>query len=205
MNFKYKLQRFLRRIAIPNLMYIICFAQGLVFVADLVTQGKFTWAMAFDRAAIMSGEVWRLLTFIFLPINNHPFWIVISILFYISVGRTVENAWGADKLTHFILIDWLLTIAVGFIFGWAINYFIFLSLILVYGTICPREQVNLYMVLPIEVRWLAIAYGIILVINIILGNMCAIPPIITYLLFFGKDEIFRPLYQKIKFKRMFKQ
>ena len=202
-NFSAKLRRLMNRIAIPNLMYYICFTQGLVYVADLLTQNQISSAIYFYRPLILQGQVWRVLTFLAEPINPHPIWIIFSIIFYISIWRTVEAAWGADKLTHYILLNWLLIVVCGFITGSAANYFMFMSLVMVWGTVAPRDRVNLYMVLPIEAKYLAIAYGIILIIFLIMGNFSVIPTIITYMVFFGKDHI-RPLKNKIKFNKMFK-
>ncbi len=203
MNFK--LRRFLNKIAVPNLMMYICFTQGLVFVADLLTKGQLGEIITFSRAQILTGQVWRVITFLGEPVNPHPVWIVVSILFYISISRTIEAVWGADRLTHYLIVNWLLSVAMGFLLGYAVNYYMFLSLILVYGTLCPREQINLYMVLPIEVRVLAIAYAVLMLIWLILGNWFVIPSILTYLIFFGKAQIFVPLINKIKHRNFFKK
>lgn len=203
MNFKYR--RFLNKICVPNLMLYICFAQGLVYIANLLTQGQIGEFIAFYRSDILSGQVWRVLTFIAEPINSNPFWVVVAILFYVSVSRTIEACWGSDKLTQYLLVNWLLNVALGFLLGYAVNYFMFLSIILVYGTVCPREQVNLYMVLPIEVRYLAIAYAILMLVLLVMGNWFVIPSIITYLIFFGRAQVFVPLINRIKHRNFFKR
>ena len=83
-NFSAKLRRLMNRIAIPNLMYYICFTQGLVYVADLLTQNQISSAICFYRPLILQGQVWRVLTFLAEPINPHPIWIIFSIIFYIT-------------------------------------------------------------------------------------------------------------------------
>ncbi|MBQ5330662.1 MAG: hypothetical protein J6F31_05370 [Oscillospiraceae bacterium] len=195
----YKLRRALNKISLPGLMTYICFAQGLVYVANLLTGGNVGAAMSFSAPLIMQGEVWRAFTFLFEPVNTNPIWIVVSIIFYTSIGRTVETVWGSDKLTHFIIVGWFFTVILGMISGSAHNYYVFLSLIMVCGTVCPRENVNLYMVLPIEMRYLGMAYAAILVIFLIVRrDITALAPIAAYLVFFGRSQIFAPLINKIK-------
>ncbi|MFA6271410.1 MAG: hypothetical protein WC657_09490 [Candidatus Paceibacterota bacterium] len=77
-----RLERHLARFAIPGLIRYVVALNALVFI--LVTLSpEYAQVLALDRAAIMHGEVWRLVSWIFLPQTQSFFWI----LFYPEVPK----------------------------------------------------------------------------------------------------------------------
>ena len=71
MSFLDKLERRLGFIAIPGLIRAVVTLNALVFVLVLLNKG-FDSYLALDIARIRAGEVWRLVTYIFVP-QTRPF------------------------------------------------------------------------------------------------------------------------------------
>ena len=87
---------------IPNLMKYIAIGNVAVFLLDMFsTQISLTTLIGFYPGLILRGEIWRLFTFIFVPINSHPIWFVFSLMLYYFLGTTLERQWGTARFsTH---------------------------------------------------------------------------------------------------------
>ena len=124
-----KMNRKFGRFAIRNLMLIIVCGMATVFLLDFyLTTAKgisFSSFLMFDRAAILQGQVWRILTFIFIPPDSSIVFIVFSLYFYWLIGSALENQWGAFRFNVFYLCGMLGTIIVGFITGYALNNYLY--------------------------------------------------------------------------------
>ena len=55
------------KFGIPNLMYLIIAGTVAVFLLDQFSGGTFSALLDFYPAAILHGQIWRLVTFIFMP------------------------------------------------------------------------------------------------------------------------------------------
>ena len=62
MNFFRKLERKFGRFAIPNLMYYIIMMYAAGFVMSLFNPYFYVQYLALDAAAILRGQVWRIVT-----------------------------------------------------------------------------------------------------------------------------------------------
>ena len=157
------------RLGIPNLMAVIVAGNVLVYLMDLFSQGTFSSMLTFIPGLILQGEVWRLLTFVFVPESSDVIFLVLSCYFYYFVGSTLEREWGTAKFTFFYLLGVLLNIlygiAVGGILGFeytaqhhlvtASIYYVNLSLFFAFATLWPNMQLLLFFIIPIKIKWLA--------------------------------------------------
>jgi len=144
------------RYGIKNLMLIIAVgetAMGLVFlwlrVASPATFQTISSWLIFTSGSFLQGKVWQLLTFPFsIPwlIRASGFFDfafgIISMMFYIWAGRTLERYWGRLKLTIFYLTGLLLTAAYTLFPGaiFADPIYINLSLFFAIATLMPDER-----------------------------------------------------------------
>lgn len=155
-----KLERKFYKFSISNLMEIIVFGMGLVYIVDLVLGNAMhisvSSMLAFDRGAILHGQIWRLITFIFIPPNSSILFILLSLYFYWMVGNGLENQWGSFKFNVFYICGILGTVIAGFITGYATNNYLNLSLFLAFALIYPDYQVLFFGILPLKVKYLAI-------------------------------------------------
>ena len=82
---------------IPNLMLYIVLGSALVTVMSMINGGDMLYSLlCFDKALILQGQVWRLLTFIFTEGYNGILGLVFLYFFY-SLGRHVELTIGTLK------------------------------------------------------------------------------------------------------------
>ena len=59
-------------------------------------------SLLYDAPSIMSGEVWRLFTFVFIP-SSGSFWFIFEVLFLFWIGTNLENIWGSFKYSMYFL------------------------------------------------------------------------------------------------------
>lgn len=224
MDIKYKIKRFFRNIAIENLMTYIAASMAIIFVGDLFTDSMLSSFLSFDRDAILQGQVWRLITFLMLPQTGSPIWIVFSVYFFWFIGRETENQWGSHNLTMYFLTGAVLLIASGFATGYTNASFLYFSLFLVYAHLNPHHQFLMFMVIPIEARWMALIDAVYMLSNFVKAFMLyAYAPrlaaalqlsvgaaFLTYFIFFGKDHLggivnkfrHRDFYREMKQKKI---
>lgn len=151
-----RLDRATRKISIPNLMNYIVGGMGIVFVADLLLPINLQSLLALNMSQVLRGQVWRLVTFIFLPPSSSLLWIVFSLYFYWLIGSGLQAQWGASRFTRFYLLGVLGNILAAAITGYAANTYLNLSLFLAFAALYPNFEVRVFMILPVKMKYLAV-------------------------------------------------
>ena len=67
-----------RNLAVPNLMLYIVIGNVIVFVLDMFSRYSFSHMLTFVPYYIFHGQIWRLVTFIFVPEGSKLFFVAIS-------------------------------------------------------------------------------------------------------------------------------
>ena len=158
------LERKFGRFAIPYLIPAIALFQLLNFFL-LDVNPKFIGFLVYIPAAILDGEVWRLLTWILVPKANGILWIVISTLFTMWIGKALEDEWGAFKVTAFVFVTLLAVAIVGLAFVIVVpaigpipirglSIFFSGALLAAFAFLFPDKEILLFFVIPIKVKWL---------------------------------------------------
>ena len=193
------------RFGINNLMMIICIANIAVWLFSAMdTTGLLVNLLTFSPYHILRGQIWRLVTFAFVPMYSSPFSLLISLYFYYFIGSTLERQWGTGRFTIYYLCGILLQVIYGFIiylttginYGMSANY-INLSMFFAFATLYPDNVVLLFFIIPIKMKWLAVidalyfAYSIFSNLGAGMGLMSFLPliAILNYFLFCG-DMLF---------------
>jgi membrane associated rhomboid family serine protease len=173
-----------RRFGIPRLMlYIIIGNVAVYLMSALDPTRTFAGLIGFDPAAVLHGQVWRLVTWVFsssvagyLSISS-LFFTALLLYFYYFIGQTLEREWGTPKFTIYYIFGVVLNIiygfAVWFISGVAVTLvadYLNLSLLFAFAALYPNQTFLLFFVLPIKAKWLAIIdagyYIIVMFINL---------------------------------------
>ncbi|MBP3427993.1 MAG: rhomboid family intramembrane serine protease [Clostridia bacterium] len=190
----YNLERKLRQYTIADLMKYIVFGQGAVYLLMYIwpTLGYRLYSMiTLSRTAILRGQIWRLVTFVFAPPNSSPIFILFSLYFYYMIGSALERRWGKVRFNLFYLVGVLGAILTALITGYAGNTYLNLSLFLAFAAMFPNEEVLLFMILPIKMKYLALLDVVIYLREFIVGGASARVAIILCLLnvwlFLGGD------------------
>ena len=191
----FDLERKLRRYAISDLMKYIVIGQGIVFALLYIwpTLGYRLYSLiSLTRAGLMRGQIWRLVTFVFTPPSSSPiFFILFALYFYYMIGIGLENQWGKVKFNLYYLVGMLGSIIAALITGYGSNMFLNLSLFFAYAALYPDEQVLLFMILPIKMKYLAVADAALYLYYFIVGGASTRVTIVLCLLnvvlFLGGD------------------
>lgn len=196
MNWLYKLERKLGRFAIPNLMAYICITTLAVYImANFLVGRQLLGWISLDRAALFQGQIWRLVTFIFMPLQTSPLWVLVSLYFYFIIGRELENAWGAFQFNMYYLCGMVGIILAALITGFGMPTDLNLTLFLAYAAIYPDNEVLLFFILPIKVKYLAYLDWALLAFRLIAGpnfvRLSIVFSLLNFLLFFGPGVIRR--------------
>lgn len=192
-EFRRKLDRFLYNNSdkgIPNLMLYISVLTLASYILIMVDRsGAFYRAICFDRSAILHGQVWRLLTYVFVPQSSGIFLFLLLFAYY-GIGRMVERVWGTLKFNLFYLCGVLLTDVAAMIFGGTASaYYLNLSLFLALATLFPDNQVLLFYIIPLKMKYLAWAYLLLVLVEIVQLQFFSIFALLNYFLFFGWDFV----------------
>ena len=158
-NINYNLERKLRRFAISDLMKYIVFGQAAVYLLMLIwpTVGYQLYsAIMLSRSALLRGQIWRIVTFVFAPPNSSPLFIIFALYFYYMIGTGLEARWGKVKFNLYYLIGMVAAVIACLITGYASNTYLNLSLFFAYAAMYPDVEVLLFMILPVKMKVLAL-------------------------------------------------
>jgi hypothetical protein len=202
-----RLERLMPGLGIPNLALYLCGAQVVGFFLVLANPPALS-LLILDPYSVLHGELWRLITFLAIPLTPDWFWFVFAAWFLYFIVNIIEQEWGEFHTTLYVLMAVLLTIAFSFAFNWQIWSIIELqsTLFLAAATIAPEYQILLFFILPVKMKWLAwvsVAFIIwSLIFNSWLGRLYLLVMYANYLLFFGPYFIGRlhAFYRRRKFQ-----
>lgn len=180
-----------RRFGLKNLMLIIAAGNLLLFFMSLTDRGGIILSyFTFNRTLILQGQVWRLISYIFIPQDNNILFLVLWIYFYYWIGKTLENEWGTLKFN----IYYLSGIILNDIFCLLMNTgasatFLNLSLFFAYATMFPDNTILLFFIIPIKIKYIAIVEAVYFAIMIVLGNfpgnLLPVVAMLNYIIYFA--------------------
>ena len=192
-------------LSVEGLIRYIVGGNLLVFMLDLFTHGVSTAFLTFVPAYIFRGQVWRLVTFIFVPMSFSPLNFILSAVFFYFMGSRLENAWGSARFTIYYGLGVLLNILVGLLLPFinpmyqaavtADMQYLHLAMFFAYATLYPDLQVLAAFFIPIRIKWLALldaalfVYQILAYLSYGMFAMALLPiiAIFNYFIFFWDD------------------
>lgn len=204
MNLLDRAERRFGHLAIPNLIRVIACFNILVFLLYRLVNPHLVGVLSLDPAAVMHGEVWRLVTYIFIPSISGPItdWLVAALyIWYIWwLGDGLENAMGSFRLNVYYFLGMLGTTIAAFFVGASFSTSLLnLSLLFAFARIYPDELIYLFGLLPVKVKWLAWFSAVWLVYGFIFYGwdyrIVLLAAFANYFIFFGK-EIFHDIMHR---------
>lgn len=153
------LEQKLGRFAIPNLITVLAGFQLMNWVL-IHFKPEFMGMLLFDREAILSGQVWRLVSFILLPQSMSILWaLFIGFMFYLNNG--LQEAWGSFRLNLFILLGIVCIDLGGMIFDYSsTGVWLWSGVLIAFAVYFPNEEISLWGIVPVKIKWLAWASGV---------------------------------------------
>ena len=188
------------KFGIPNLMLYIVVISLAVWLLSIMDSSR-TLLNYFEFAPdrILKGEVWRLITFIFIP-QSLSMWELLFFYFYYWIGSTLEREWGTARFNIFIFSGIVLTIIYGMVIYLITKqsvsigtYYIYLSMFFSFATLYPDTRVLFMFIIPVKIKWLAYVDAALFVYAMLATpfpfNLLPLIAILNYLVFFGSDLI----------------
>ncbi len=196
-RFCYKHPRF----GFRNLMMVIVVGNIITFLMSYIdTTGTFISFLLFSPYHILRGQIWRLVTFLFIPNSMSLFSFAISLYFYYFIGSTLEGQWGQSRFNIYYLSAVILSVIFGFVSYYTgsiqyltINgYYINMSMFFAFAALWPDFTVLLFFFIPIKMKWLAIIDAVLFIADMINGlTLYPMVAILNFLIFCGSPFISR--------------
>ena len=139
-----------------------------VYVAQMFGgTGLENW-LALDSEKVLHGQVWQLFTSAFCHSREGIFHILFNMLFLWWFGKTLEQMYGSREFLLFYLAG-ALCASLAFIgldlvtgnLGSAIGASgAVMAVMMLYAAHFPRSKIYIWFVIPVEIRWIVLAYVI---------------------------------------------
>ena len=192
-KFWYFLERHAPWLGTPGVLRAVVMLNALMF-ALLALDPDYVEMLWLEPEKIRQGEIWRLVTYIFIPQTQSMFWMFFVLLFMWFLANALEEAWGALKLNVFYLTGMVGCTVAAFFFGGAPdNTFLNLSLFFAFATLAPDYEIFLFFILRVKVKYLAWVFAGFLLLQMAAAPLAAkaamVASLANYLLFFGPGFI----------------
>ena len=218
MKFLNKMERKFGKYALHNLsMYIISF----YVIGYMITMfaPRTMVLLALEPELILQGQVWRLFSWVLVPPESLDLFTLIMLFLYFSLGTSLERSWGAFRYNVYIFTGIVTTIMGAFILyalgvremgGEFSTYYINMSIFLAFAVSNPNQQLMLYFLIPIKMKWMGIAYALMLGSQLLnsswVTRVVIIASLFNFILFFLLTRNYQrisphEIRRKQKFKR----
>ena len=187
---------------IPNLMRYIVIASAAFWLINAVYrpsmgQLPFLYYLQFDPALILRGQIWRIISFIFIPPSTGLL-AFIAFYFYYWIGSTLENQWGTGQFTIYFFTGVILTVIYGFLIyfitGRSValsSTYIYLSMFFSFAAMFPDMQVLFMFFIPIKMKYLALVDAAFFLLSVFTTpfpeNLLPVVAVLNFLIFCGPE------------------
>lgn len=173
--------------SIPNLPLYLIIAYVIGYVIQLTTPELYQF-LQFNPYEIFQGQIWRVVTWILVPPESLGIFTIIMLFLYYSLGRELEHTWGSERFTKYIFSGIIFTVIAGLILyvvltviygtatgsifgviigGYVSTYYINMSIFLAYAFTYPEQELLLYFIIPIKIKWFGFLYVAYIIYDII--------------------------------------
>ncbi len=185
-------ERRLEFLAVPGLASLIVGMNAAVFALSML-KPEFPLMLRLDPALVMGGQLWRVLTFLFIPPAMSPMWMFFWLMLLYTYATALEAEWGDFRFNLFYGVGAAATVAASLLLGVGLsNIPLNTSIFLAFAALYPDFEIVLFFILPVKARWLAafawagIAWG--LLSSGLVGRVGLAAGLVNYALFFGRDH-----------------
>ena len=194
-----KIERFCYRhpnFGIPNLMRYLTIANVVFWVMNMINR-PFLSYMLFNPALIQRGQVWRLVSFLFVPPSTGVLALLVF-YFYYWIGSTLEKQWGTGQFTIYFFTGVVLTVLYGFLIYWITgkavtldSSYLYLSMFFSFAALFPDMQVLFMFFIPVKMKYLAIVDAAFFLYAMVTtpfpANLVPLVAILNFLIFCGGE------------------
>jgi hypothetical protein len=127
-----------------------------------------------DPDAVLRGEVWRVLTFLFAPTGpvtpSGLLWTAFGLWFLHTMGSALEAQWGSFRFDLFLFVGAAATLLVCFVVGPVTGRYVGEALLLAFAAEFPDFEV-LLLVLPLKVKYLGLLSAGLMIYALVTGDV----------------------------------
>ena len=132
--------------------------------------------LEFDKTKILSGEVWRVVTFLFASsgFEGQGAFAMLFLFFMVMIAfmmsDALEGAWGVFRTTLFYYTGFIGLLAANFIYPASMpgsGFFVYTSAFFAFATLFPKVEFLMFFIIPVQVRWLAILIAVFLILGLL--------------------------------------
>ena len=175
MQFLDKWERKLGWMSFPGLLRYYALFHVMVFLLQFFNP-QIGHVLDFDRGKIMSGEVWRVLTFLvadsgFKGLGAFSMlFLFFMVMIAFMMSDTLEGAWGVFRTSMFHYTAFAGLLIANFLYEDPMSgsgFFIYTSAFFAFATLFPKHEFLMFLIIPVQVRWLAILLGVLMVVGVL--------------------------------------
>lgn len=199
-----KMERKMPWLSFPNLnLYVVAiFLLGLII--NMMNPMYYYYYLSLDVAKILSGQVWRLFTFIFFPPATSGF-ILLSLLMiyvYYSISKTLTMMWGNFKFNLYLFIGYISQIIGAFLVYFVMKQNVIFypvyttfSIIMAFALSFPDAYFLIYFFVPLKAKYFAYIEIGLYIFNFIFSNfpnrvaiVCSAVNVFVFFVLLKKDS-----------------
>ena len=191
-----QLERRLGRFTIPHVTLYLIIGQVFVTLTAMLQLLDVT-LLPLVPQAVLNGEPWRVITFMFLPppVGGRFSLMLLPFAWWLLylMGGALEDHWGALRYNLYLLTGFLITVAAAFVTpGFpATNYYLMIGISLAFAWLNPNFELMLFFILPLKMKWLAVISLAFMTRDFFLGSLATrlqiAATLLTFVLFFGRS------------------
>lgn len=150
----------------PPVCKWLIISTAVVYLLQIFAGPSIQGWLSLDGGLVLRGQIWRLVTYAFCHSPEDLLHILFNMLFLWWFGKTLEQRYGSLEFLLFYLVA---AVTAGFAFL-GLNVVTgdisralgasgsVMAVMMLYAALFPRQKIYIWMVLPVEIRWLVLAY-----------------------------------------------
>lgn len=171
MSFLDKWERKFGWLSFPGLLKYYALFHVLVYLLQIVNPDIGT-ILEFDRAKILDGEAWRVLTFLVADSGFRglgafgALFLFFMVMIAFMMNDSLESTWGIFRTSVFHYTAFAGLLIANFLYAVPMpgsGFFVYSSAFFAFATLFPRHEFMMFLIIPVQVRWLAILLGGLLI------------------------------------------
>ena len=184
------LSRRLQWLAISNIAMVFVGIQAFGFLLVL-TRPTTIELLPLVPDLVLQGQIWRLLTFLAVPMAMSPLWMIFALMFQYFVLNSIEAEWGEFKTSLYVVTSIVVTVIFSIIFDYPVTSIANFSstLFLAAAALFPEHEIRIYFAIPVKMKvlgWLALAFFLFrLLTSDWMDRLFLLATYSNYLIFFG--------------------
>ncbi len=153
-------------LALPRIVRWIAIFQALSWFLSMLSPELVNW-VSFDRGAILGGEIWRIVSWVFYPMSKSLLFIIFATFFLFFINEGLETEWDSFRLNVYVFATVAALALVGLLpytdgAGFLFNPILYSSLLFAFATIYPEQTIHLLGIIPIKAKWIGWASALLL-------------------------------------------